>query len=279
MPPWPSSIDTSNTLPLSPLQTRGLPPMTPSMPGFFFNNAYPETPPIPHHFMSMGGPFSPGLPVTSPTGFAYNPFMNAAPGAPIQRPQAQTGGSAQLGTPTTTAFPHNAIRGVGPPGAPMQMGHEEYFPSTDQSYPTTPSQTNSITPPSLGQRTASQSVLNARDRLAPTGPGVIQDTTMGMNSLSASMALHTLTGNGTSNSTPPSPTSNRRAVNAIGSSRELSNLLEGDQDTADPEELISGEGETARQGRFSMDEQRPNLLDLAIPANGERRASFGDITK
>lgn len=276
MPPWPPSLDTSN--PLSPLQTRGLPPMTPSMPGFVFNNAYPETPPIPHHFMSMG-PFSPGLPVTSPTGFAYNPFMNAAPGAPIHRPQPQTGGSAQLGTPTTQVFPHNAIRGAGPPGAPM--GQEEYFPSSDsQSQTPTQSQsqvqTQAITPPSLGQRTASQSVLNARDRLAPTGPDPLDQS--GVNSLVASMALHNLTSTGdTETSTPPSPTSGRRQTRRVHSGVDLSKLVE---ETPNANESgrngsVGSDGASSRPGRFSMDEQRPNF-DLQVPIGGERRASFGD---
>lgn len=269
MPPWPSSLDTSN--PLSPLQTRGLPPMTPSMPGFVFNNAYPDTPPVPHHFMSMG-PFSPGLPVTSPTGFAYNPFLNAAPGAPIHRPQ-QTGGSAQLGTPTTQVFPHNAVRGAGPPGAPMS--NEEYFPSTE-SQSQSPSQT--VTPPSLGQRTASQSVLNARDRLAPTSADPTHDQSS-TNSLAASMALHDLTSNGNGapeTSTPPSPTSNRRQVKRVHSGVDLSKVVEESPDPVGRNGSVSSDGMTSgRPARFSMDEQRPNL-DLQVPIGGERRASFGD---
>lgn len=165
--------------PLSP-QMRGLPPMTPSMPGFVFNG-YPDTP-GPHFFghgghgqqqgfggfggmgmhmgmsmMPMGmmtpgpviapAPFSPGLPMSPMHPHTPNPFLNTAPGAPIDRVlaqnQAQTQaqsvqanggqrsvsgptngngvstparpgageglrGSAALGTPTTTVFASRA---------------------------------------------------------------------------------------------------------------------------------------------------------------------------
>lgn len=250
MPPWPS-LDSPD--PLSPIQTRGLPPMTPSMPGFVFNNAYPDTPPVPHHFM---GPFSPGLPVTSPTGFAYNPFLNAAPGAPVNR--APTGGSAQLGTPTTQAFPHNSIRGVGPPGAPSTSTNgEDYFPSTDSSTPTY------ITPPSLGARTTSQSVLNARDRLAPSAPdAAVAD----VNSLAASMALHSLI---TGQETPPSPTSANRRPKPSSSGADLGAI--GERSNG-----VSPVIDMGRTGRFSLDDNRPNL---DIEVGSERRASFGDSRK
>lgn len=251
MPPWPS-LDTSN--PLSPLQTRGLPPMTPSMPGFVFNNAYPDTPPVPHHFM---GPFSPGLPVTSPTGFAYNPFLNAAPGAPVNRGPQQTGGSAQLGTPTTQAFPHNSIRGAGPPGAPVS--NDDYFPSTES--PNHPQ----VTPPSLGARTVSQSVLNARDRLAPTGPDMpVTD----VHNLAASMALQSLA---TGQETPPSPTIDKRNLRRSDSGADLGAI--GSGSGTNGASLLA---EAGRTGRFSLDDQRPNLdIDPAT----ERRASFGDSRK
>lgn len=117
LPPFPNLSEMN---PLSPLQTRGLPPMTPSMPGFVFN-AYPSTPPAHPQFLSPGaGPFSPGLPVTSPIYNQHQPFLNAAPGAPVV-----PSGSAALSTPTTQAFPNNQPHSAaGPPGA-------EYFPRLD----------------------------------------------------------------------------------------------------------------------------------------------------
>ncbi|KAL1409662.1 hypothetical protein Q8F55_003658 [Vanrija albida] len=127
LPPFPA-VNEMNVL--SPLQTRNLPPMTPSMPGFVFN-AYPRTPPVHPQFLSAGmGPFSPGAPVTSPMYNARNPFLNPAPGAPVHRtPQHPQGpqGSAALGTPTTQAFPQNTAHGgAGPPGG--RVGEDEYFP-------------------------------------------------------------------------------------------------------------------------------------------------------
>lgn len=119
LPPFPNLSEMN---PLSPLQTRGLPPMTPSMPGFVFN-AYPSTPPAHPQFLSPGaGPFSPGLPVTSPI-YHQQPFLNAAPGAPVV-----PSGSAALSTPTTQAFPNNQPHSAaGPPGAEIQ----DYFPRLD----------------------------------------------------------------------------------------------------------------------------------------------------
>ncbi|BEI97940.1 hypothetical protein CcaverHIS631_0302390 [Cutaneotrichosporon cavernicola] len=122
LPPFPTMTEMN---PLSPMQTRNLPPMTPSMPGFVFN-AYPRTPPAPHHFLSAGaaGPFSPGAPVTSPVHSGRNPLLNAAPGAPVYRPLIQKG-SAALGTPTTQVFPDNSDRpGAGAPGGEV----DDYFP-------------------------------------------------------------------------------------------------------------------------------------------------------
>lgn len=262
MPPWPALDMAPN--PLSPLQTRGLPPMTPSMPGFVFNNPYPDTPPVPHHFH---GPFSPGIPVTSPTGFAYNPFLNAAPGAPVQR--FPTGGSAQLGTPTTQAFPVNSIRGAGPPGAPLS--NEEYFPNTNTN--ASPGPGSAVTPPSLGARSTSQSVLNARDRLAPSGPnGNLGDPSV--NGLASAMALHSLT---TGQETPPSPSSGRQHAKQPLSDAWSS----GPADNQEQDNALAQSGRTSptagRAGRFSLDDQRPNL-DVE-PSSTERRASFGDTRK
>ena len=77
---------------LSPLLTRagGLPPMTPSMPGFNFNPQTVATPPLHAHFLSPGlGPFSPQLhsPTFVPSG-PGNPYLNPAPGAPPRLPNA-----------------------------------------------------------------------------------------------------------------------------------------------------------------------------------------------
>nr|ODO02191.1 telomere maintenance protein [Cryptococcus depauperatus CBS 7855] len=132
MPSFAHPVDGNS---LSPLHTRGLPPMTPSMPSFVFGG-YPETP---GHAPGTGpgwttpGPFSPGVPVTSPNTFSYNPF--AAPGAPVRFPslpnQSAQGGSAQLGTPTTQAFPNGPSFYAGPPGAPPQSSADgmggDYF--------------------------------------------------------------------------------------------------------------------------------------------------------
>lgn len=165
-----SSMDTNN--PISPLQTRGLPPMTPSMPGFFFN-AYPETPPLHAHFLSPGlGPFSPGLPVTSPPAFSYNPFFNLAPGAPVNRyPSAQQGGSAQLGTPTTQVFPNNPVHNAyaGPPSRPQNMPQEYFPPANGYNDPGSP------TPRVASRSTLGMSMLNAKDRLAPTEPVIPEE--------------------------------------------------------------------------------------------------------
>lgn len=136
MPAYPDSFN-----PLSPLQTRGLPPMTPSMPGFIFNPAYPETPGTGMHghpsFFSPSGPFSPGIPLTSPAAFHFPPYLNPAPGAPVNRLPGS--GSAQLGTPTTQVFQQNPFGYPGPydaqagrKGAEDGSGYadagSEYFP-------------------------------------------------------------------------------------------------------------------------------------------------------
>ncbi|KAF8741168.1 RNA recognition motif, partial [Rhizoctonia solani] len=76
---------------LSPLLTRagGLPPMTPSMPGFNFNPQAVATPPLHPHFLSPGlGPFSPQLHSPPFVPSAPNPYLNPAPGAPPRLPNA-----------------------------------------------------------------------------------------------------------------------------------------------------------------------------------------------
>ena len=163
MPSFPPLQIPGDTNTLSPLQTRNLPPMTPSMPGFVFN-AYPDTPPI-HRLASAAGPFSPGIPVTSPSAFQYNPFLNPAPGAPVNRfPHA---GSAALDTPTTQTFPGNPVHhaGVGVQPSIGQIG--DYFPTTGSGLsssthpeddPTSPDSATSVKTVGPGAREASGSV-------------------------------------------------------------------------------------------------------------------------
>jgi hypothetical protein len=272
MPPWPApNFDYPN--PLSPLQTRGLPPMTPSMPGFVFNNNFPETPPL-HHHQHFMGPFSPGLPISSPNGFGFNPFWNPAPGAPIYRPHM--GGSAQLGTPTTQSFPVNNIRaypGVPTaPGAPIPVGDQsngDYFP------PTIPENNDhqSPTPPPMAPRTVSQTVLNARDRLAPSAPVPVLDEIKSLGTMTASMSLNALQ---TGQATPPTPTGKPKRSTSGGNLSRLASNLNGHDGTGYP--LVDSEPSSptaGANGRFSLDEQRPTL-NVDTNGSGERRASFGD---
>lgn len=266
MPPF-APMDSMN--PLSPLQTRGLPPMTPSMPGFVFN-AFPETPPVHPHFFSPGvtGPFSPGIPVTSPTAYTYNnPFLNAAPGAPVNRfPQ---GGSAQLGTPTTQAFPNNPIHGYGGPpgGAPAPHGitqamaggsgsgngfGQEYFPPVVSDSPTPRNGNHGNQLRSVN----SASPLNAKERMASsTVPAVSTrqggDSAIGPDELARRTGELYLGQKQGARTTPESPTG------LEGSRKENGQVAEGLWD----------------RGRQSLDEHRPSLS----VEQGERRASFGDI--
>jgi hypothetical protein len=129
--------------------------MTPSMPGFVFNAFLPETPGWHpggggHPFLSPGiaGPFSPGIPMNSPGAFGYNPFLNAAPGGPVDRfggngafgggGSGWQGGSAALGTPTTMAFapgdPVHGYGGVGSPGVTTPNGNGNGNGNANQSY-------------------------------------------------------------------------------------------------------------------------------------------------
>lgn len=167
LPPFPNLSEMN---PLSPLQTRGLPPMTPSMPGFVFN-AYPSTPPAHPQFLSPGaGPFSPGLPVTSPI-YHQQPFLNAAPGAPVV-----PSGSAALSTPTTQAFPNNQPHSAaGPPGAEMS---QDYFPrlDPDQSIEEVLGSTAALkidgdTPTKRGAKKAAGSGSAVGSKLAPGSGG------------------------------------------------------------------------------------------------------------
>ncbi|CAE6442604.1 unnamed protein product [Rhizoctonia solani] len=109
---------------LSPLLTRagGLPPMTPSMPGFNFNPQAIATPPLHPHFLSPGlGPFSPQLhsPTFAPS--APNPYLNPAPGAPPRLPNAP--GSLFSEGPGAFGMHH----------APSTM-HSGYFPPPEIGY-------------------------------------------------------------------------------------------------------------------------------------------------
>jgi hypothetical protein len=114
---------------LSPLLTRagGLPPMTPSMPGFNFN-PQTATPPLHAHFLSPGlGPFSPQLhsPPFLPAAHV-NPYLNPAPGAPPRLPNAP--GSLFSNGPGAFGMHHA-------PSAPSGL-HAGYFPApqTDSGY-------------------------------------------------------------------------------------------------------------------------------------------------
>lgn len=91
------------------------------MPGFTFH-AYPSTPPLmPMGFLSPGlGPFSPAL--NSPQSFVFNPFMNPAPGAPIQ--MTPTGAYNQHAPYAMT--PGNPL--TVDPSSLHHPAHPDYFP-------------------------------------------------------------------------------------------------------------------------------------------------------
>ncbi|OCF33134.1 hypothetical protein I316_05179 [Kwoniella heveanensis BCC8398] len=278
MPSFPA-IDHNN--PLSPIGARGLPPMTPSMPGFVFN-AYPETPPLHPHFMSPGlGPFSPGIPVSSPNAFGYNPFLNAAPGAPVNRypaPPNQQGGSAALGTPTTQAFPNGPTPGTihqyaGPPGQPLNISQtlssgQGYFPPISTTAPDTPT-------PKLGPKSIpGVSPLNAQERLASNTDTELaskanrlrldghdgedgQDKSLRPASTSDVRSK----GRSNDNGTPESPV-RRSASEVRGLGFAAGSGL--------PSAVVSGSG-----GRQSLDERRTLAPEFGVGnGNSERRASF-----
>ncbi|WVW81670.1 hypothetical protein I302_103665 [Kwoniella bestiolae CBS 10118] len=272
MPPFPP-MQSDN--PLSPLQTRGLPPMTPSMPGFVFNApVYPETPPIHQGFSGMSlnnfGPFSPGIPVTSPNAFGYNPF--SAPGAPIRFPQPpqqsphQYQGSAVLGTPTTQSFP--ILNGnAGQQGSISQTlsSGQDYFPpigiGMNGMMPDTP------TPKLAGRIPLSSSSssgaggtnpLNAKERLASTASE--EALVEAANSLSIDGGA-----DGGGKNSPDSPSEMRRTLS--------SNTNAGN----------GSAGEMEVKGRISLDGKRPtSFLDpssVGGGGKGDRRASFDDSTR
>ncbi|WRT63540.1 uncharacterized protein IL334_000445 [Kwoniella shivajii] len=270
MPPFPSLHDN----PLSPLQTRGVAPMTPSMPGFVFNApVYPETPPIHHGFMSNMGPFSPGIPVTSPNAFGYNPF--SAPGAPVRYPQQPHQGSSALGTPTTQSFPmfnaHQAGYG-GAGGNNGQQGgiiqtlqsnpNQDYFPPTGNGHgfsaPDTPTpklnNSNRLPP--------GNNPLNAKQRLASAD---IQEKSL-IDSTS-NLALNVnMSENGNSkkgNETPESPSELRRTHSGTTSTDNGASTIG----------LLPG---NEIKPRSSLDERRINLDPTLLVSGTDRRASFGD---
>ncbi|KDN36116.1 hypothetical protein RSAG8_11063, partial [Rhizoctonia solani AG-8 WAC10335] len=108
---------------LSPLLTRagGLPPMTPSMPGFNFNPQAVATPPLHPHFLSPGlGPFSPQLHSPSFVPSVPNPYLNPAPGAP---PRLSTGSSSLFGDGPGAFGMHHA-----------PSMHSGYFPPHEAGY-------------------------------------------------------------------------------------------------------------------------------------------------
>ena len=238
--------------------------MTPSMPGFVFN-AYPETPPVPHHLMSPGSmaPFSPGIPITSPTGFQYNPFLNAAPGAPVGRPNGNgtQSGSAALGTPTTQVFPGNNIHGFGAPGAPgrnmpQSIGQAvgDYFPSMNgNGYAEAPILASPTARLSFSQARKEVN-LNAKDRLASTT--TVADQTNKLAERAAQMSLD------------PS-TSSSEARDAISQPPAPIGTLDS------PSGAASGYG--GINSRASIDGGMRPMLGVWEQHNGERGASFGDI--
>ncbi|WVF66329.1 hypothetical protein IAT40_001069 [Kwoniella sp. CBS 6097] len=282
MPAYPS-MDHNN--PLSPIGARGMPPMTPSMPGFVFN-AYPETPPLHPHFMSPGiGPFSPGIPVSSPNAFGYNPFLNAAPGAPVNRypaPPGQQGGSAALGTPTTQAFPNGPTPGTihqyaGPPGQPLNISQtlssgQGYFPPISTTAPDTPT-------PKLGPKSIpGASPLNAQERLA-------SNTDAQLASKANKLKLDgDEVENGQSHSLRPASASDIRAKSRSNSNGAPESPVRRSASEARglgfaPGSGLPGAGAGASSGggggRQSLDERRTLAPESeAGNGNGERRASF-----
>lgn len=281
------------------------------MPGFVFN-AYPETPPVAHHhaMLSPGiaGPFSPGIPVTSPTQFSFsNPFLNAAPGAPVY-PQHR--GSAALGTPTTQSFPsfgqvqanaqqqqqQQQQRGGGGGGG----GPVGYFPPVPLDEDTSSQAVGStLTSNSRSDSaTAPSKPLNAQDRLASTTDDEIIDLKKLSIGHDGDSSHGKLSNGGGRRHTPPSPiggaarrlsavdrhhigsdthphhpaTTNRIAAQVNPALARLRELGGGRAAGA-----ADGGGEDRSAGRQSLDEHRPSLGLLAL--EGERRASFGAFTK
>lgn len=269
MPPF-APMDSPN--PLSPLH-RGLPPMTPSMPGFIFNPAYPETPM--HHFLSPGNipPFSPGIPVSSPTGFGYNPFLNAAPGAPVDRYNHFQGGSAALATPTTTAFPPgNHVHGYGgaPGGPPLSNGgtpNGNQFANGGDYFPLVPRQQNANDSPLRSRYPSGAPIaLNARDRLASTEPTGEEGLMARLQRMDITPSSPDMNPDQTPDQTPGGTPGGESPTVYLERRRAAAREVEAEEDT---------------RGRYSLDGARPTGADLAglrlgVGEGGERRASFDD---
>lgn len=104
--------------------------------------------------MSPGfAPFSPGAPVTSPNMYQYNPFMNAAPGAPV----VQNGG--QAGAPPGRWTGYTA-------GLQTPQGNGS---SNGDYFPTLPNLDTSV---STASSSAAASPLNAKQRFVSITPAV-----------------------------------------------------------------------------------------------------------
>jgi hypothetical protein len=183
------------------------------------------------------------------------------------------GGSAQLGTPTTQAFPVNTARQYpgtpAAPGAPVGNQYNgDYFPPTISEANENPS---TPTPPPMAPRTASQQVLNARDRLAPSAPVSEQFNELG--SMTASMSLNALMPSG--QDTPPTPTGRPKRSASGGNLSRLISTSNGDNGNA----LVESEPSSPINGRSSLDVQRAGTNGHPNGngnGTGERRASLGD---
>jgi hypothetical protein len=187
------------------------------------------------------------------------------------------GGSAQLGTPTTQAFPNNPIHGYGGPpgGAPAPHGitqamaggsgngfGQEYFPPVVTDSPTPRNGSHGNHGNHL-RSVNSASPLNAKERMASS-------------TVLASSAV------------PSASTARQGGDPAIGPdelARRTGELYLGQEQGArttpeSPTGLEAGRKENGQvaeglwdRGRQSLDEHRPSLS----VEQGERRASFGDI--
>ncbi|GAA5855365.1 hypothetical protein JCM8547_009051 [Rhodosporidiobolus lusitaniae] len=127
--------------PFSPLHTRNLPPMTPSMPAFTFAPFAAPTPPLhPHALFSPGigmtpGPFSPGIGGPGAGGSFFGsptavPGTGGGGGAPPQTPGwAQTPGAGMFGL-------HGGGGGAGhnPMFPPFGGGERQRMPSSGQHF-------------------------------------------------------------------------------------------------------------------------------------------------
>lgn len=122
IPPPPSNFVNPAGVMFSPI--RGLPPMTPSMPGWSFHPQAVQTPPgvLPQHYLSPGGPTSP-------------PYYRAGGGAGIQftpGPRFYHNGQYPAVSPPAVVS-HQQQDYFPPPGVPPSVPEEmEYFPPVVQ---------------------------------------------------------------------------------------------------------------------------------------------------